>query len=483
MKNITKILIFIVLIGLFSSCDKTGQFRNGMANVKDFTTGKYGYVNENKNIVIEKKYDWAGDFYSNFAVVELNKKRGLINKKGQIIIPLKYDNVMHLENNYFKVTDNGKTGVFNSYNQEIIPTVALYVDKMHNNKYFEVKLNSDENSVCLFNTKGEKVTEAKFSEVFLIKENYAIMRKNLGKSSYTIDNFSYKIHDLENINNPINKLPIYRYAGLINESDVNTNLLFQVKNYSETSIVNYRGQTIIPFGKYDYIWNFGENLFSVSVKGMRSGYADKNGNLVIKPMFNNTEKFENGIAKVTLKEKTFYIDKNGNCKKDCPTQKWLDYHKISGFRINNSLYKQLVKKGLQESKSENYLKSVETFSNAIKENPIDYEAYYNRGLSYLMLKELDNAERDFDKSIHYNPSYSNSYYLRGNVHQKKGNSYSAISDFEKAIELNPYNSDSYMKCAIVYGKQGDKKKSCEYMKKACELGNYDACSGYSRFCE
>lgn len=263
--------------------------------------------------------------------------------------------------------------------------------------------------------------------------------------------------------------------------------MFQVKEGTtfgeETAIIDVKGKAIIPFGKYEYIWNFGENIFSVSVKGILRGYADKDGNLIIKPVFNDTEKFENGKAKVTLKEKTFYIDKNGNCVKDCPTQKWLDFHKISSFKINNSLYSQLIKKGLRESKQEQYLTSIETFSEAIEENPLDYEAYHNRGLSYLMLNELDKAEQDFDKSIQYNPTYSDSYYLRGNMHQRRGSSYYAISDFEKAIKLNPYNAESYMKCAIIYGKQGDTKKSCEYLNKACQLGNYDACSGYSRFCE
>lgn len=96
-----KILIFIFLIGFLSSCDKIGQFKNGMATVEDFTSGKFGYVNEDKELVIEKKYDWAGIFYSDFAVVELNGKRGLINKKGHIVIPIEHENVMHLENDFF----------------------------------------------------------------------------------------------------------------------------------------------------------------------------------------------------------------------------------------------------------------------------------------------------------------------------------------------------------------------------------------------
>ena len=456
MKKNSKLLILLVLFETFCSCNFS-------------------------------KYDWVGDFYSDFQVVEINGKRGLINKNDEVVIPIEHENVLYIgSNNYFAVEDNGKTGIYNTKNKEIIPTIALYVKEVYNDKYFELKLPSnDENSVCLFNDKGEQITEAIFSRVVEIYEDFAIMNKIIEEPSNSYDKRSkFKIFDLKDKNNPLNKLPYYTDAILIKSQP---NLLFQVKEGTtfgeETAIIDIKGKAIIPFGKYEYIWNFGENLFSVSVKGILRGYADKDGNLVIKPIFNDTEKFENGMAKVTLKEKIFYIDKSGKCVKDCPTQKWLDFHNITGFKINNTLYKELVEKGLIESKSEEYSNSIETFSKAIQENPLDYEGYHNRGLSYLMLNKLDEAEQDLDESIKYNPNYSDSYYLRGNVHQRRGSSYSAISDFEKAIELSPYNADSYMKCAIVYGKLGNRQKSCEYIKKACELGNYDACSAYSKFCE
>lgn len=477
MKNVNKIMLFIILIGLLISCDEIGQFQNGMATIQDFSSNKYGYINENKDLVIEKKYDWAGDFNSSFAIVEVNGKRGAINRNGDIIIPLIHDNVKYLENNYFETTDNGKVGIYNSQNQEIIPNVALSIITIHNGKYFELKLNEDKNSVCIFNSQGKQMTEAKYSTVYSIVNNYAIM---VDKNDYGYPRH-YKIYDLENSNNNVNKLPNYSFVEIL-KSNNNYELFFKAYNSSECGIVDHLGNLVIPFGKYHNIFDYGDEMFSVSVEGMNSGYADKNGNLVIKPIFNFVDKFENGIAKVTLKEKKFYLDKKGNCVKDCPTQKWLDFHNISNFKINNSLYNQLIKKGLQESKQEEYSTSIRIFSKAIEENPLDYEAYHNRGLSYLITNQLDDAEKDFNKSIQYNPIYSDSYYLRGNVHQRKGNAYSAISDYEKAIELNPYNTDSYMKCAIIYGNQGNIQKSCQYMKKACELGNYDACSGYSKFC-
>ena len=476
-------LFFIPFLFIGCSSDKKGKFRNGMATIQDQSSNKYGYINENNELVIDKKYNTAGDFSSlGFAIVGLHGKKGLINKKGEIAIPFIYDRIMHLEDNYFEVVNNGKSGVYNSKNQEIIPVVAIDIIEVHNGKYFEVKLNQNENSVCFFNNKGKQVTKAKFSDVFKVVNNYAIMQ--IGKKVEYSTNPTYKIYDLDNPNNPINKLKDYYKIKLINPSNENHKLLFQIRGgLDKNAVSDYMGNMVIPFGKYYSIWEYGEGLFSVSVQGMRNGYADKNGKLVIKPIFEKAGKFENGKARVTLKGKVFYIDKNGNCIEDCPTQKWLNFHNLSDFKINKLLYAQLIEKGLLKSKQEKYAISIEIFTKAIEENPMDYEAYHNRGLSYLMINKLDEALQDFDKSIQFNPTFSDSYYLRGDVYKRRGSSFSAIRDFEKAIELNPDNPDPYMQCAIVYGRQGNKQKSCQYIRKACDLGSYDACSGYSRFCE
>lgn len=474
MKN-TLFLLLLVLVGTFSSCNfnktNSDKARNGNKNIKSD---------------LEEKYDWIGRSHSGLTVVELNKKRGLINKKGEVIIPLKFNNIMHLENNYYKVTDNGKQGVYNSDNIEIIPTVAESVKKLHNGKYFEVKMTKEKNSVCLFNENGERVTKPDFSGISLIQGNYVVMKKDIKESSYSdYGKYIYKIYDLENNINPINELPYYKQVKLMNSSTRSSELIFKVNktpNIRADEIIDSRGQVIIPSEKYAYIWNYGEGLFAVSIDEMGTGYSDMNGNLVIKPIFSDAGEFENGIAKVTLENKTFYIDKNGNCVKNCQTQKWLDFHNITGFKIDNLHYKSLVEEGISHVENGKYLKAIDVFNEAITENPVDYEAYHNRGLSYLILNDLDAAENDLDKAIKFNPNYSNSYYLRGNVYQKKDNSYSAIKNFEKAIKLNPYHIDAYLKCAIMYGLQNEMEKACEYMKKACELGSHDGCDGYSKFC-
>ena len=66
-------------------------FNNGLAAVKEKETGRYGYIDQNGNLVIPYKYSSAGDFSEGLAMVELQGEQnnfsvGFINTKGQMVI-------------------------------------------------------------------------------------------------------------------------------------------------------------------------------------------------------------------------------------------------------------------------------------------------------------------------------------------------------------------------------------------------------------
>ena len=65
------------------------MFKNGLAVFK--TNGKFGYININKEVIINPIYEEATVFQNDRAFVTLNKKSGIINSKGKVILPLIYD--------------------------------------------------------------------------------------------------------------------------------------------------------------------------------------------------------------------------------------------------------------------------------------------------------------------------------------------------------------------------------------------------------
>ncbi|MDE6321476.1 MAG: WG repeat-containing protein, partial [Muribaculaceae bacterium] len=70
--------------------DYADSFSEGLAYVKK--DGKYGYINKSGKEVIPLIYDWVGSFNDGLAVVKKDGQKGFVNKSGRIVIPLKYDN-------------------------------------------------------------------------------------------------------------------------------------------------------------------------------------------------------------------------------------------------------------------------------------------------------------------------------------------------------------------------------------------------------
>jgi hypothetical protein len=56
------------------------------------SSGKFGYLNANGNIVVQPKYDLGMDFNDGYALVMLNKKWGFIDSTGKEVIPLQFIN-------------------------------------------------------------------------------------------------------------------------------------------------------------------------------------------------------------------------------------------------------------------------------------------------------------------------------------------------------------------------------------------------------
>src|SRR5690606_36703391 len=66
--------------------------------------------------------------------------------------------------------------------------------------------------------------------------------------------------------------------------------------------------------------------------------------------------------------------------------------------------------------------SIKLFEKAIKKTKGHYMLYYNLGLNYDKLNDLDNAEENVIRAIENNPNHSSSHLILANIHTQKGNS-------------------------------------------------------------
>ena len=81
------------------------------------------------------------------------------------------------------------------------------------------------------------------------------------------------------------------------------------------------------------------------------------------------------------------------------------------------------------------LREIETCTQSIRINPISANAFFNRGLSYQRLGDLEAAIGDYTEAIRVNPSYAEAYQSRGLTYADLGDKQSAVKDLREAARL------------------------------------------------
>ncbi len=133
-----------------------------------------------------------------------------------------------------------------------------------------------------------------------------------------------------------------------------------------------------------------------------------------------------------------------------------------------------VQKGEAFMEKGSYQEAIDAFSKAIRLNPQDLAAYYDRGVTYLKLDNYQQAIRDFERVIELNPWESAAYYYRGVSYDSLHNTWLAIRDYDRAIEFNPQYSAAYYIRGLDYGMLGNYEQEINDIKIAARLGNKDA---------
>jgi tetratricopeptide (TPR) repeat protein len=106
----------------------------------------------------------------------------------------------------------------------------------------------------------------------------------------------------------------------------------------------------------------------------------------------------------------------------------------------------------------------------------NYELYYRRGLSYLLLKKHDSAIADFSQAQQLEPQQEMAYISRALTYMDQNILFDkALADLDTASRLNPNNPLNYFMQGLIY----HHKQACDRAKqlylKACNLGHTRAC--------
>ena len=127
-------------------------------------------------------------------------------------------------------------------------------------------------------------------------------------------------------------------------------------------------------------------------------------------------------------------------------------HVIELNPLNADAY---INRGAAYQNKNNFDLAIQDFNTATQLKPDDAIVYYNFGVVYSKKGEVDTAIKNYDRAIELNPNYAVVYSNRGNAYSKIGKTENAMKDYNMAIELNPYLAETYYNRGIDYEKKGE----------------------------
>lgn len=114
----------------------------------------------------------------------------------------------------------------------------------------------------------------------------------------------------------------------------------------------------------------------------------------------------------------------------------------------------LNRAGTAEQKND-YAGAIAAYSQIIKLQPGDEDAFLDRGDNYASQKDYDHAIADFSSAIGLKPDDARAYDYRGIAYLNTGKNDQALADLSKAIALNPDYGDALQYRGMIYDLKRD----------------------------
>lgn len=101
--------------------------------------------------------------------------------------------------------------------------------------------------------------------------------------------------------------------------------------------------------------------------------------------------------------------------------------------------------------------------------PEEVDSMYNLGLVYIEKKEYNKAIQCFDKVLETDANDSNSYFNLGIANFKKGDLIEAMDNFQRTVDLNDEDLYAHFYMGNIYKEFGDNESAASEFKKVLEI--------------
>ena len=118
---------------------------------------------------------------------------------------------------------------------------------------------------------------------------------------------------------------------------------------------------------------------------------------------------------------------------------------------------------------EAFIEVVADYDEAIRLDPEYADAYGSRGVAFVYLEKYERAIEDYTEAIRFEPRAARAYEGRGYAYAYLEKYERAIEDYTKAIRIEPQTAELYAARAVLHHELGAPQQSMQDWETACEL--------------
>ena len=106
--------------------------------------------------------------------------------------------------------------------------------------------------------------------------------------------------------------------------------------------------------------------------------------------------------------------------------------------------------------------------------------FNNRCWAHIDRQDLEKALADCNEAIRINPQEPHAYYNRGNIYLRRNELDRAISEYDQAIRVDPRKAWAYANRGLAYERKGEKERAIADFRQAYALGDAQAADDLRR---
>ena len=262
-------------------------FSEGVAAVS--IGGRFGYIDERGEIVIEPRFDLAGEFAHGLAEILIGDKTGVINRKGEIVVAPMFRRAVPLTSEVIVAVEGAwQSGYYAGF--EKLPGFAESAYGLRNSGLYHVA--------------GYWVRDPNLKRVGLFDKE--------GRGPIWASEPNSDLYGLLASNGEWIVQPQYEFADAL--SDKRAIVRKRVDGTLLSGAVDPTGQIVVPLRSWAlFYWKNGWGVAQESYQGGKQALVDTKGNIIGGRYFDRVERAEQGdIATVLIDGRWLGLDRAGN---------------------------------------------------------------------------------------------------------------------------------------------------------------------------